>query len=174
MRAGETIDVVNTDVSIYRYSATPSGEEYEFFTPVPLTFSSLDYNGDFSFQQWQGLDESPTMFIFLTGVITTNTGRTINIDIVDGADTIGISGSSKNSCTLYIPTVNKSWRLINQNPSTYINWKALASTGGSIIGGTLSPGAVVSSITYYGGTYPCIKENTLTFSAGGAVDYQSC
>lgn len=176
MRPGETIDVVNTNVQIDKYSVGPDGTiEYELLIPEALVFSGSNYSATFDFTLFQDTDDNPTYALYLTGVITTNTGRAINIDIVDVADLpITGLGSGKDTCVVYIPTVNKSWRLINENPSTTIRWQALSSTGGSVIGGTLIPGAVVSSVTYYGGTYPCIRENTLTYSSGGAADYQSC
>jgi hypothetical protein len=176
MLPGETIDVANSSVNITSYSVGPDGTfVYEFLVPQPLTFSSSDFNGNFSFSMFQGDDENPTYEIFFSGNIRTSSGRNITIDFSDIAQLpVSLHGSSNDTCALYIPTTNKSWKLTNTNTSSVIRWKALTSSGSTIIGGDLNPGENISSLDYFGGTYTCIKENSLTFGDGGVVEYQIC
>jgi hypothetical protein len=173
MQPGETIDSVNSSVRVSGYTAiggnfyaTDIGDGY-------LAFTSGSFYGTFGFTVNQGLDTNPVDTLQISGSIRTSSGRTIPIDIQDQYTTASSRSSSNNSCTIYIPAVNKNWRLVNDNATTSIRWQALLSSGGTIIGGILAPGNTVSS-TFYGGTYTCIKENSLTYGSGGTPTYSAC
>jgi hypothetical protein len=174
LQPGETIDIINSNVEVTGYLV--SGAVFYATNPGTgnLTFSSSDFYGTFGFTVDQGTDVNSVDTLYITGNLRTSLGRTIPIDIQDQY-TVSTppSSSSNNSCTTYIPTADKKWKLTNDNPTTSISWQALLSSGGTIIGGVLTPGNFVGS-TFYLGTYTCIKDNTLTFGAGGTAIINPC
>ena len=174
MQVGETIDVSNSDVEVIGY--TVSGAVFYATNPGTgnLTFSTSDFYGTFGFTVDQGVDVNSVDTLYITGNLITSLGRIIPIDIQDQY-TISSppSSSSNNSCTTYIPTATKKWKLTNDNPTTSINWQALLDDEITIIGGVLTPGNFVGS-TFYGGTYPCIIDTSLTYGAGGTAIINPC
>ena len=172
MQVGETIDPVNTSVELFAYTAIGGGY---YAVGVPLTFSTTNFYGNFSANIDQGpIDYNPVDTLEISGSIRTSLGRTIPVDIQDHyTATVPPFRSSSNACTIYIPATNKNWKLTNDNLTTSIRWQALLSTGGTVIGGILTPGNSVSS-SFYGGTYTCIKENSLTYGSGGTAIYSAC
>lgn len=182
-KAGEKVDVVNTNVNLVSYTTYPFSGETSWIPAAgtgKLYFNSIDYsaslfanaNQDDFFQE----NPYPAYELFISGAIVTTLGRVIPINIIETATTPTPSefGSSGNdSCTLYIPTTDKSWKLTNTNTSSSIAWQALLASGDTIVGSTLSPGSFVGSATY-GGSYSCIVENSLTFASGGVAIYAEC
>jgi len=182
---GETIDIANTNVEIFGYSAIGGG----FYFPPPgsnkLVFSSSNFDGTFAFTANQGpTDFNPADQLELSGSISVlPSGRTIPIDLQSqytGVPTTFTSGSQ--TCNIapnfYLPPVppstnNKKWKLTNDNLTTSIRWQALTSSAGEVIGGILTPGNFVGS-TFYGGTYTCIRDNSLSYGVGGTVIIDNC
>ena len=174
MQVGETIDVSNSDVEVIGY--TVSGAVFYATNPGTgnLTFSTSDFYGTFGFTVDQGVDVNSVDTLYITGNLITSLGRIIPIDI-QNQYTISSppSSSSNNSCTTYIPTATKKWKLTNDNPTTSINWQALLDDEITIIGGVLTPGNFVGS-TFYSGTYTCIIDTSLTYGSGGTAIINPC
>ena len=169
---GETIDVSNTFVYVFNYTTYPSGAGYfPNLDDVQLTFSSLNYNGTFNFDTIQPTD-GPVRFLHVVGNIRVlPSGRNITVDLTDEAyvDILDIRLSTADTWTVYIPPTPRSWQLTNSNTSSSINWTALSSTGGTILGGTLAPAESTGS-----SIWGCIKQNTLSYGSGGDASYGSC
>ena len=173
MQPGETIDDVNSSVRVTGYTAIGGAFYATDIGDGNFAFTSGSFYGTFGFTVNQGSNTNPVDTLQISGSIRTSSGRTIPIDIQDQYTVSSSRSSSNNSCTIYIPAVNKNWRLVNDNATTSIRWQALLSSGGTIIGGILAPGNTVSS-AFYGGTYTCIKENSLTYGSGGTPTYSAC
>jgi len=175
MLPGETINVASTSVIIESYQSI-DGISY---TPLPyqqaLTFSATNFDGIFTFGVNQIGDDTAVDTLHIVGNIRTSSGRDIIIDIFDQYTTSNPlnTTSAVDTCAAYIPDTNKSWGLTNGNTSSIIEWQALLSDGGTVIGNTLLPGEFVGS-SFYGGSYPCIRENSLIFNAGGVAEYNIC
>jgi hypothetical protein len=184
---GETIDVSNSVVQIISYTDI---EDNEYFAPYNyssyntgvLTWEDSDiFQGNFKIINNQGFEAtSPTNSMHVTGTIRVlPSGRSINLDFHSTQTSFEENTSSTNTCTTgdpqYISTTLKSWSLQNQG-TVPITWNALITSGSSysVIGGILNPGGTISSINYYGGTYPCIHEGSLTFTSGGLAVYATC
>lgn len=172
MQPGETIDPINTSVELFAYTAIGGGY---YTVGTPLVFSTSNFYGNFSANVDQGpTDFNPVDTLEISGSIRTSLGRTIPVDIQDQyTNTVAPYRSSANTCLVYIPATNKNWKLTNDNLTTSIRWQALLASGGTIVGGTLTPGDSVSS-SFYGGTYTCIKENSLSYGSGGTAIYSAC
>ena len=174
MQPGETIDIINSDVEVTGYLV--SGAVFYATNPGTgnLTFSSSDFYGTFGFTVDQGTDVNAVDTLYITGNLRTSLGRTIPIDIQDQY-TVSTppSSSSNNSCTTYIPTATKKWKLTNDNPTTSISWQALLQDEITIVGGVLTPGNFVGS-TFYSGTYTCIIDTSLTYGSGGTAIINPC
>lgn len=176
---GETIDVSNTFVLASNFSSIFSNP-IPLFYPVALPsaeliFSSSNFDGTFNFTASQGeTDSTPAHTIQFTGQISIlPSGRLIDINIQSQYTFASDNYSNTDTCTTYIPPVppstnNRKWKLTNDNLTTSIQWQALLADGSTIIGGTLTPGSFVGS-TFYGGTYTCIRNGSLTYGAGGSV-----
>jgi uncharacterized protein YccT (UPF0319 family) len=169
---GETIDVSNTFVYVFDYTTYPVGASYFPNSGTgQLTFSSLNYNGTFNFDKIQ-ITDGPVRFLHVVGNIRVlPSGRNITVDLTDEAyvDILDVRLSAADTCTVYIPPTPRSWQLTNGNTSSSINWTALSSTGGTVLGGTLAPAEFTGS-----SIYGCIKENTLSYGSGGVASYGSC
>lgn len=176
MHPGETIVPDNSEVRLYSYTVLPSGATGYNTDPIAnrLTFTTTDFYGSFNLSNNQGLDTNAVYRLYFSGNIRTSLNRTIPIDIFDEYTTSTSSERSEGeSCTTYIPATNKNWKLINNNSTAVINWEALESNGGTVIGGSITPGNEVGS-SFYSGIYSCIKENSLTYGEGGAVTTSPC
>jgi hypothetical protein len=144
-----------------------------------ITFSSSNFDGNFSFSVNQLTDSNAVDTLYITGNIRTSLGRNIPIDIQDQYSVSTTpERSSNDTCVTYIPPVppstnNKKWKLTNDNLTTSIRWQALTSDAGAVIGGILTPGNFVGS-TFYGGTYTCIRDNSLSYGTGGTVIIDNC
>lgn len=184
LQPGETIDIANTSVDVFAYSAIGGGYYSPPFGQGQLTFSSINFDGTFAFTSDQGpIDFNPADTLELSGSISIlPSGRTIPINIQSQYTSTFSFDSMAKTCNIapnpYIPPVppstnNKKWKLTNNNLTTSIRWQALLSSGGTIIGGILTPGNFVGS-TFYLGTYTCIRDNSLTYGTGGTAIIANC
>ena len=178
MGVGETIDPYASEVYLTSYK-TQYNYPYlqDIFTidgGTQLSFTG--YQGTFSPTQvyqddYQGTTPEPVYELYFSGQITTNL-RTINIDIKSQYENYTESvDSSTYSCSIYKPSTLRSWKLTNNGNST-INWKALIN--GVVQGASLAPGNWVGSTSVYGGGYPCITLNSLTYGFGGTALTSTC
>jgi hypothetical protein len=184
LQPGETIDIANTSVEVFAYSAIGGGYYSPPFGQGQLTFSSINFDGTFAFTSDQGpIDFNPADTLELSGsIIVLPSGRPIPINIQSQYTSTFSFDSMAKTCNIapnpYIPPVppstnNKKWKLTNNNLTTSIRWQALLSSGGTIIGGILTPGNFVGS-TFYLGTYTCIRDNSLTYGTGGTAIIANC
>jgi hypothetical protein len=186
LQPGETIDVANTFVEVFGYSAIGGGFYFPPSGQGTLAFSSINFDGTFAFTANQGLtDSNPVNQLELSGNISViPSGRIIPINIQSqyNPSTVTSQTSDASTCNIapnpYIPPIppstnNKKWKLTNDNLTTSIRWQALLSSGGTIIGGILTPGNFVGS-TFYGGTYTCIRDNSLSYGSGGTAVIANC
>ena len=176
MHAGERIVPNDSTVRLYNYTTLPSGVVGYNTDPAVnrLTFTTTDFYGSFNISNNQGLDTNAVYRLYFSGNIRTTLDRDIPIDIFDQYTySIIPERSEGESCLTYIPAINKNWKLINNNSTAVINWTALESDGVTVIGGPITPGNEVGSL-FYGGSYSCIKENSLTYGEGGSATYSAC
>jgi hypothetical protein len=172
LRPGETINPIGSYINFATYSTTDN-TNYSVFTPT--SFYPTDFYFDYFEVKNQGSNTTPALTLLFQGIVRTNTGRIININIRT-APGFNLSPTTTNSttCETYFTETFKSWRLVNTNPSTNISWKALSAAYPPVIlGGVLSPGATIGS-SFYGGTYPCIRQYSLSFGSGGVDTYSPC
>lgn len=180
LQPGYTIDVANTSVNIFGYN-TVGGTFYPTELSVSaLTFSSINFDGTFNIFNSQGeLDSSPIGEIIIVGNIALLPSGSIPINILSQYTNFPVFNSSNtDTCATYIPPIppssnSKKWKLTNDNLTTTINWQALSTDGSTIIGAPLSPGSFVGS-AFYGGSYPCIRDNSLTYGSGGTAIIANC
>jgi hypothetical protein len=185
---GETIDASNSSVRIVSYTTS-----YENTYTAPYNFSSNNsgyltwgnsnlFQGNFTVINNQTLeDDSPVVSMHVVGTIRVlPSNRSINVDFISTSTTFSPPLSSTNTCTslphpIYVSPDKTAWRLKNEGTAP-ITWNALITSGSSysVIGGSLNPGITISSIDYYGGTYPCIHVDSLTFTSGGTENYGPC
>jgi hypothetical protein len=176
---GETIDVVNTYVKIMSFTIIGGGIEVLPINLGELVFSSSNFDGEFDYSVLRQ-NGRPIDTLYVSGTIRTTLagggpGRTINIDIEDTASLSNTNTSSNNTCTVYIPDTNKSWKLRNISPeSNPVSWKALLADRVTIVSTVLGPGQAVGSVSVFDGTYTCIVEDSLTYGLGGTADYDDC
>jgi hypothetical protein len=174
LQPGETIDVINSIVEVTGYTVLGGGYYPTDSGTGFLTFSSSNFDGNFSFSVNQLTDSNAVDTLYITGNIRTSLGRNIPIDIQDQYSVSTTpERSSNDTCVTYIPPVppstnNRKWKLTNDNPTTSIRWQALLSDRATIVGGILNPGSFVGS-TFYSGTYTCIVKDSLTYGSGGTV-----
>ena len=181
MQPGETINPINSVVSLFAYSVLPGGSIVYNTDPMEnkLTFSASNFYGTFNVGTNQGTDINAAHTLYFNGNISVNTAnggsRIIPIDIFDQyTSSVDPSDSTGQSCGTYIPSNNVNWKLINDNSTTVINWSALESNGGTVIGGSITPGNQVGN-TFYGLGYPsCIKEFSLVYGEGGTATTSPC
>jgi len=124
------------------------------------------------------LTTKPAEELGFYGFITTNTGRTIEIDFYSSSNGYssvaeGIESSSEECSVDYIPSTCKEWTIYN-NSTVPIRFNGLNGNGKSIIGGIIQPNTYAKSVGE-GGTYPVIRDTSLsamgTGTVGGVITY---
>ena len=115
--------------------------------------------------------ELSQILFFLMGAMTI-------VELIDAHDgfeivTSRIKTTSKGKLMWIIALLSFFFSAVLDNLTTTINWQALSTDGSTIIGAPLSPGSFVGS-AFYGGTYGCIRANSLTYGSGGTAIIANC
>jgi hypothetical protein len=174
---GETVQSFNITCQGYR---TNSGViwpavNFQINYLYPGTGSVYDTGFKFSYQFIHSMSPlqasdpraQPSTSVILTGTITTNLGRVINLwrETPGGVAqdiTIFLSGSSfyKTSTPVpgYRPLTNSSF-LITNNSTDQSWWQALDRNGIEVVGGQIAPGQTITTVGSAGET--CIRTQTI-------------
>jgi hypothetical protein len=192
----EWIDTANTTLIVNDYisaAGNPYSQPFSgHYTNPPLRpnnnfelwFDNTNdiYEAQFEFYQDQGLyDFSPVGIIHIQGLIRTNSPwgavRELPVNAYITMTNIFLNSSNTDNCSAnYISPTKKAWKLTNPSASP-IAFTALLDNGVAplqILQSILFPGQEASSTNFFGGTYSCIRENSLTFNYGGVVEYGTC
>jgi hypothetical protein len=181
LNPGETI--VSSTVTMYKY--TDEGDNTYILgedvvqNPLPVTFlQDALYTGNGNFngvvRLTPTLDFSPVAIkLFFQGEITTSEGRPVFVDFfIEGGVTGTPNESASTSCTIvpdgYIPQTTAGFTIFN-NSNLPVVFSGLAADGETIIGGTIAAGGNARSISQ-GGTYPDVRENSITATGAVTVD----
>jgi hypothetical protein len=179
LRKNETIDTSTVKLTYYHQLGASPGLEI----PVPsstgqvVDFASflggfpIGY-GEFGCALFTNNDNivdlaTPPDYLRFQGTITTNTGRSFEVNFISNYTSTSGSISSlpwitlSTSCTTYgyVPTTCRHWKIFNNSPFP-IPWVALHGNGKSIIGGTINSFSEIGS-SFYGGTQPLVRFGTL-------------